>query len=53
MYMDAFITPTFAAGFDFGYFPLGAQVSYTRGVISAVNGVTFSIGVGIHAGSFR
>ena len=50
---DVFIAPTFVAGFDFGSFLLGAQLSYMRGVDSGINGFRFSIGAGVNVGSLR
>jgi hypothetical protein len=35
---DVFLAPTLVAGFDFGFFLVGAQVSYMRGVMSGVDG---------------
>jgi len=52
MYLDgdAFIAPTFVAGFDFGRFVLGGQLSYMRGVMSGVNSFRFVFAMGINVG---
>jgi hypothetical protein len=50
---DVFIVPTFVAGFDFGSFLLGGQLSYMRGVNSGINGFRFLIGAGVNVGSLR
>ncbi|MFP3042451.1 hypothetical protein LQZ19_11610 [Treponema primitia] len=48
---DFFMVPTLVGGYDFGNILISGQLSYMRGVISGVNGLKFSIGVGINAGN--
>jgi hypothetical protein len=46
-YGDGFLTPTFIAGYDFGAFVLGVQISYMYGVYSNISGFKFSLGAGV------
>jgi hypothetical protein len=48
---DIFMVPTFVCGYDFGPVLLGGQLSYMRGILSAVTGYRFTIGVGINVGN--
>ena len=45
---DIFIVPTLVGGYNFRYFILSGQLSYMRGVLSRVNGIRFSLGIGIN-----
>jgi len=45
------IAPTFVAGFDFGHFLLGGQLSYMRQMYNGTNGFRFSLGVGVNLGT--
>jgi len=47
---DICITPTFVAGFDFGRFVLGGQLSYISGIFSRANGFRFVLGIGVNMG---
>jgi hypothetical protein len=47
---DVFLNPTLVAGYDFGWFLVGGQVSYMHGFKSSINGFKFLLNVGVNAG---
>jgi len=47
---EIFISPTLVGGYDLGGLIFGGQLGYMRGILTNVNGLRFSINVGVNVG---
>jgi len=45
---EGFIIPTIVAGYDFGSFLIGGQLSYMYGVKSSISGFKYTLGAGVN-----